>query len=53
MISLNHNSIPNPVEVKPNKKVKLPYPCIDNTAPSVKLNNEKLTKIGQGDIVTK
>ena len=53
MISLNHNNIPNPVEAKPTINVKLPYPCIDNTAPNVKLNKEKLTKIGQGDTVTK
>ena len=53
MISLNHNNIPKPVEATPNKKVKFPYPCIDNTAPIVKLNSEKLTKIGQGEILTK
>ena len=53
MISLNHNNIPKPVDATPNKNVKLPYPCIDNTAPIVKLNSEKLTKIGQGEIVTK
>ena len=53
MISLNHNNIPKPVEAKPTTNVKSPYPCIDNTAPNVKFNNEKLTNIGHGDIVTK
>ena len=42
MISLNHNNIPKPVEATPNKKVKFPYPCIEEPASVYKKNNNAL-----------
>ena len=55
IISLNQSIIPKTVKVKP-KLINCPpwlKPCIYITAPKVKLNNEKLTKIGHGEGSTK
>jgi hypothetical protein len=54
-ISLNQKPIPSIVIVKPRVITLLPWlnPCIHKTAPIAKFSKEKLTKIGQGDFVTK